>query len=199
MAAILFAISSIIFFFEDELLSFYWSEICPSPVIWKNLKIHLPKDMIYELDSKKIVFAFWHKKIGGSMSISNFSSNPDTFLLALKKQGYVIIDSSYSQINDNMSFQVKYKLPNSSSIHISTLVIPFQILFHFEGKWEEYQLFECIFNNLEMLNYKKAEERRAAWSVSAKKCVWIQPHIWGCQWTCSLGSYIALFAPKKLL
>jgi hypothetical protein len=76
--AILFAvICSLLFIFKNEAISFYWRIKCPSPVTWKNFKIHLTEDMIYNLDSEKIVLTYWNKEIMSHMSISNFSSGPN--------------------------------------------------------------------------------------------------------------------------
>ena len=155
--AILFAvICSILFIFKNEAISFYWRIKCPSPVTWKNVKIHLAKNMIYKLDSEKIVLTYWNKKIMSHMSISNFSSKPNKLLEALERQGHIIVNSGYSRLNGNLSFEVKHKIDGRSTVHNSILVIPFQVLIHFEGVQEEYQLFESVFNNLEILKSKRA-------------------------------------------
>ena len=87
------------------------------------------------------------------MSISNFSSGPNILLDALKRQGHMIVNSGYSRLNGHLSFEVKHEIAGRSTIHNSTLVIPFQVLIHFEGVQEEYQLFESVVNNLEILKH----------------------------------------------
>jgi hypothetical protein len=152
--AILFAvICSILFIFKNEAISFYWRIKCPSPVTWGNFKIHLAKDMIYKFDSEKIVLTYWNKKIMSHMSISNFSSKPNILLDALERQGHMIVNSGYGRLNGHLSFEVKHKIAGGSTIHNSILIIPFQVLIHFEGVQEEYPLFESVVNNLEIINH----------------------------------------------
>ena len=156
ISVILFAvICSTLFIFKNEAISFYWRIKCPSPVTWKNVKVHLAKDMIYQVDSEKIVLTYWNKEKMSHMSISNFSSEPTKLLNALRRQGHTIVDSGYSQLNGNLSFEVKHKIVGSSTVHNSILVIPFQLLIHFEGIQEEYKLFESVFNNLEITKKQK--------------------------------------------
>jgi hypothetical protein len=153
IAAIIFSITICISIFETQILSFYWRLKCPSPVVWKNVKIHLDKDMIYKIDDKKIYFTYWKGPTEGVLSISNLhTSNPSKMVDILSKQDRIVMDTYYKYLQEFNSYYIKYKKKNEKDIKIATYIIPLSLLLLYEGPYEKYQYFESVINKMEFLN-----------------------------------------------
>jgi hypothetical protein len=153
ITAIIFAtIGCLLFFFKSRIFLFIWNLNSENPVTWNNVRVHRENNMIYKIDDEKIVLIYWDNVPDGSMSISKFTiDNPSKIIDVLIKQDYLILSSQFKSLNDHKSIFIKHKKRNQNDLHQSIYVIPFNLLIHFSGPEESYQLFQGVINKLEFL------------------------------------------------
>lgn len=150
---LLFIFGVLSYFFKGQIGSLIWRIKCNSPVIWNDIRIKFPKEIVYRKYNDSIIFLQWEDP-----KESVCLSKKDLKLITKEKllhffqgKNYQILDTADLNLNGYKGFMISY-LDNKSKLYYKRIyVVPKNLYIFYEGEREESEFFYLILKNLEFL------------------------------------------------
>jgi len=150
---ILFIIAISSYFFRSSIGSFFWGLKCKSPVVWYNIKIHFPKDIVYKIYPESIWLFYWDDEIN-SVSLNKIdlqNTSKKDLIEFFKKKKFNNLETNNINFKNLESFEISYIDKKTKLYYHRIYVIPKNLYIFYEGEIDSYQDFKRIIDDIEFL------------------------------------------------
>jgi hypothetical protein len=153
---LIFVIGISSYIFKSQVGSFIWGIRCKSPVLWNNVKITFPKEIVYKKFNEDITFFYWEDPNEGFLHLIKKDLNrinKNNMVGFIKSKNFQILETKDLLIKGNNSFIISYFDNESKEYFKRIYIIPKNIYILYEGKRKECKDFDKMLDSLIFYNY----------------------------------------------